>query len=52
VRAVLREEGLPDKIQLQASGPSRHSSSGISFKSVTVEDPINAPLTETRMLLT
>jgi hypothetical protein len=40
---VLREEGLPDQIQLRASGPSRHSSSGISFKSVTVEDPMNDP---------
>jgi len=41
---VLREEGLPNKMQLRASGPSRHSPSGISFKSVTVEDPMNDPL--------
>jgi hypothetical protein len=40
---VLREEGLPDRLQLRASRPSRHSSSGISFKMVTVEDPMNDP---------
>ena len=40
---VLREEGLPDRLQLRASRPSRHSSSGISFKTVTVEDPMNDP---------
>jgi hypothetical protein len=35
---VLREEGLPDRLQLRASRPSRHSSSGISFKMVTVDN--------------